>query len=844
MTAICKTIAIHGSNLSHLLDYGSNQEKTSVSMNGLSNALEYAANPLKTIANLDDGDKELLVSGVLCQPETALLDFGIVKEKYIAAHNGEGYFSFDYTDKVSGTTRLVHKEPVTAIHLIQSFAETDLDCHTVHQIGIELCERLGVQAVVDTHLNKEHLHNHIIINAYMPDGISKFCLTSDKRMEIRELSDAIQREYGIELKFADPRLQLSKSKGHHNYREWDAKRKGISWKEEMKRDIAAARSVSDNREDFIAIMQDYGYEIARQEANSITWWNKTHTRKIRDKTLGYIYELGTLFSEQSPAPSPEYVIGRELQLERKRPKPISIARYDWNGRRRSNLEILIRKAIALIRHVGNRFISKEITSSHTIARKLELMEQALETVQKLNLEDKDDFAKRLDSVGAKLNHAKSELAKRESQKAFYDVIEPMIAAYTSTKRTVDSIRYWPDGVMPDLMLNSTSAADIQKTKAALCPMSGIQKRDLYLALHKHPEYSLTGNGFSAISGMDAEEILAFLRGTRTECPSTLRPTTEVTMERTYQKRNEYLQKTFDKPIQKYQMEEIKNLLASHGITGINIESLTQYDVINIRNCFGKNPFSEVPIGKDAQNYLAERLSIQGLTLNRDIQYVLPSEYDMLLRYMDGFTRTVPGLLKTSPTVTPADIDKLQSFMDAKGITSTIPVFAMSKADFDRMYGYVLSQGQTPGCVKSQNSPNDHTAEFEQSIQVEGITPKKQLLLMTLRNLANELLSLGIDPADITSIEKEIAQFRQEYQSLEMERITLSNEYRELITLQQQITYAESPSFIFGSLFDEKVHETPEVVEREEKDKKETKDIPDDKGAKSGRQDAMDVDVNI
>lgn len=374
MTAICKTIAIHGSNLSHLLDYSSDHDKTSVSINGLSNVLEYASNPLKTIANLDDGDKELLVSGVLCQPETALVEFGITRENYLASHGGERYSSFDYTDKITVATRLVNKEPVTVIHLIQSFAETDLDCHTFHQIGVELCERLGLQAVVDTHMNKEHLHNHIIINAYMPDGMSKFCLTADKRMEIRELSDAIQHEYGIELKFADPRSQLTKSKEHHNYREWDAKRQNISWKEEMKRDVAAARSVSDSREDFITIMQDYGYEIARQENNSITWWNKTHTRKIRDKTLGDIYEPGALFSEHSPTPdnssAPEYIIGREAKTRHKRPKTISIARYDWNGRRRSDLEILIRKAIALIRHAGNRYMNKGIATTHSATKKL------------------------------------------------------------------------------------------------------------------------------------------------------------------------------------------------------------------------------------------------------------------------------------------------------------------------------------------------------------------------------------------------------------------------------------------------------------------------------------------
>ena len=176
MTAICKTILIHGTNLQNILDYGSDQEKTSVTNNGLADVLEYGANPLKTLSDFADGHQELLVTGVLCQPETAALDFGIVRETYLSANGEERYASFEYLDERTQESRMVHKKPVTAIHLIQSFHERDLDPRTVHQIGIELCEKLGVQAVVDTHMNKEHLHNHIIINAYMPDGANKFLM--------------------------------------------------------------------------------------------------------------------------------------------------------------------------------------------------------------------------------------------------------------------------------------------------------------------------------------------------------------------------------------------------------------------------------------------------------------------------------------------------------------------------------------------------------------------------------------------------------------------------------------------------------------------------------------------
>lgn len=299
--------------------------------------------------------------------------------------------------------------------------------------------------------------------------------------------------------------------------------------------------------------------------------------------------------------------------------------------------------------------------------------------------------------------------------------------------------------MPDLMLSSYSPADIQKQKATICPMSDAQKRNLYLALEKHPEYTLSGD-------------------------------------------------TMD------------------------VSALTQFDVINIRNCYGDNPFAEQPISAEKQQYLAQRLAECGLTANRDIRYILPSEYTKALDYMDGLSRTMPEILKASLGVDAMTIDKLQSFMDAKCIHSSIPLSAMSKADYAKMYGYVISQGMVPDCATPKTI--DRTEEFVQSIQVDGITEKKQLLLLQLRNQIDDLQSLGIDPVNMEPILTTISEFRQSYEALAKERGRLAGEYKSLVQLKQQISYAESPSFVFGSLFNEKVHEAPEVGEKHVKAEKE------------------------
>lgn len=362
---------------------------------------------------------------------------------------------------------------MTAIHLIQSFSEKGLDPRTVHRIGIDLCNKLGVMAVVDTHMNTDHLHNHIVINAYMPGGERKFVVETASILHIRELSDQLQQEYGITLKFGSPQKQLQYAREHDTYGEWSAKKHNRSWKEEMKDEITAAKSISDSREDFIAIMEDYGYTIARQETDSITWWNKDHTRKIRDRTLGDTYELGALF----PTDAPEYIIKTGTTPDRKRPKPLSVARYDWNGRRRSDLELLIRKAIALILHAGSRYSHPDASPARSPSYKVEIMEQALETVQEMGLETKAELKEKLHNVGASLSHVKSELRKIEPQKNFYDTVEPLITAMQSTRHTVASIRHWSDGKMPDLMLQEISAIDAAKTRASLFPMTGAQKKN-------------------------------------------------------------------------------------------------------------------------------------------------------------------------------------------------------------------------------------------------------------------------------------------------------------------------------------------------------------------------------
>ena len=183
MTAICKVIPIHSKNMEPIIDYIEDMHKTDVGYathnsesDYMKAVFDYTENPLKTQFGIDDGHEELLVSGINCAPETAVFEFAQSKQRYLGSTGIEtSYRPFEMIDPRTKEKKIVIKEPVQAIHLIQSFSETDLDPRVIHQLGIDLAERLGTncQAVVSTHMNKQHVHNHIVINSFTTDGKGK-----------------------------------------------------------------------------------------------------------------------------------------------------------------------------------------------------------------------------------------------------------------------------------------------------------------------------------------------------------------------------------------------------------------------------------------------------------------------------------------------------------------------------------------------------------------------------------------------------------------------------------------------------------------------------------------------
>ena len=104
-------------------------------------ALDYITNPDKT-------DEKLLVSSFGCSPETADLEFSMTRE--MAKKNG------------------MDKGNNLAFHLIQSFKPGEVDAETAHRLGQQFAAEVlkgKYEYVISTHVDKNHIHNHIIFNA-------------------------------------------------------------------------------------------------------------------------------------------------------------------------------------------------------------------------------------------------------------------------------------------------------------------------------------------------------------------------------------------------------------------------------------------------------------------------------------------------------------------------------------------------------------------------------------------------------------------------------------------------------------------------------------------------------
>ena len=193
-------------------------------------AVDYICNPDKT-------DEGILISSYGCSPETAAYDFKFALSK------------------------TKQSDPNKAYHLIQSFLPGEVSYKEAHQIGVELADKLlegKYSYVVSTHIDKGHVHNHIIFCAADNINHEKYHDCKKTYYNIRNLSDDLCREH--ELSVITPGEKRGKT-----YKEWQAGKNGSAWKEQLKADIDEAIKNTATYEDCIELIRAKGYEVKGED---------------------------------------------------------------------------------------------------------------------------------------------------------------------------------------------------------------------------------------------------------------------------------------------------------------------------------------------------------------------------------------------------------------------------------------------------------------------------------------------------------------------------------------------------------------------------------------------------
>ena len=222
----------------------------------MSKAIAYILNPEKT-------DEKLLVSSYGCASETAAREF-------------------EWTRKIA-EQKGMNPVRIIARHVIQSFEIGEVTPELAHEIGKQFADEIlggKYEYVLTTHIDKDHVHNHLIFNAV--DFVNYHAYKSYKRIyyDMREVSDRLCKENGLSV------IPPSQNKGM-GYKEYTEAKRGTSWKQKLKQTIDRIVITAKDYDNFLRLMQEAGYEI--KTGKYISFRAKGQERFTRSKTIGENY---------------------------------------------------------------------------------------------------------------------------------------------------------------------------------------------------------------------------------------------------------------------------------------------------------------------------------------------------------------------------------------------------------------------------------------------------------------------------------------------------------------------------------------------------------------------------
>lgn len=218
-----KIIAIR-SRLDHCVSYALNSEKTDLDV-----ALQYIEDADKTA-----GEHRIFATALNCTLDGAFAQMQQTKQRWSKPGGVLGY------------------------HIIHSYAPGEITPEQAHEIGVEFATALlggNYEAVVTTHLDRMHLHCHIVFNSVSIIDGKKYRSTKQSYYNtVRRISNEISRRHGLSV--------IEPSDGGVPYAQWSAERQGKpTVRDVLRKDIDNAITQAFTFRTFLSILRKWGYEI-------------------------------------------------------------------------------------------------------------------------------------------------------------------------------------------------------------------------------------------------------------------------------------------------------------------------------------------------------------------------------------------------------------------------------------------------------------------------------------------------------------------------------------------------------------------------------------------------------
>lgn len=234
----------------------------------LNQAIDYIINPHKT-------EEQKYVDGFNCVPRVACKKFERTRDD-----------AYDGNKPYARNGNL----PIIGQHIIQSFSpEDNVTPEQAHEIGKKLMEELcggRFEYVISTHVDKAHIHNHIIVNNVSFETKRTFETELNRGgkvwKKLRNISDKLCEENDLSV-IKMP--EIGKGKSHY---EWEQDNRGNSWKSLLRKNIDECVIAASSFDDFLEQMRKRGYDIKR--GKHISFRAEGQERFTRGKTVGWYYD--------------------------------------------------------------------------------------------------------------------------------------------------------------------------------------------------------------------------------------------------------------------------------------------------------------------------------------------------------------------------------------------------------------------------------------------------------------------------------------------------------------------------------------------------------------------------